>query len=227
MDDFESAAQKAWTAIIGKLRELDASGVKRADLAKMLGHKGRSAVTNWLSNNTTSANATFGDMLRYLSVLDLDVHDFLPVPTMRRLGTHAPIEKVTGTDLISIPVFESAGAGQDIDFFSVEPFKVISVLPRYAVPDVRAIEVRGDSMEPTIKSGAIVGVVPLDGDLAEGQPYLVRRPPFGLVVKRVFLSPDNALILKSDNPAHHDQTIPLEGYDQVIVGKVVWVWQLF
>lgn len=149
-----------------------------------------------------------------------------PKATMRRMGAFSPSDVVEGPDLVAIPVFEKVGAGDEVDFFAPNPEHVIKVLPRYALENVIAIEVVGDSMEPIIRKGAFIGVVPLDDRLIEGQIYLVRRPHFGLVVKRVIMGADGRIVLRSENAAYPDQPVPDEGYESIIVGKVVWVWQL-
>ncbi|MDR1243353.1 MAG: S24/S26 family peptidase [Deltaproteobacteria bacterium] len=77
-----------------------------------------------------------------------------------------------------------------------------------------------------IKKGSIVGVIPLSEELEEGSIYLVRRPPFSLVVKRVLMGDDGKIVLRSDNKNYPDQPIPNEGYGNIIVGKVIWVWQM-
>ena len=46
-------------------------------------------------------------------------------------------------------------------------------------------------------------------------------------VKRVRLGKEGNIILYSDNPRYEPQELPFEGYEDVIIGKVVWVWQLF
>jgi len=146
-------------------------------------------------------------------------------PTIRRMGTHSPVEFVEG-ELISVPVFEKAGAGPAMDFFSATPDTVIRVPKKYGIHDVAAIEVTGDSMEPIIHKGAHVGVIPLDGDLQEGNIYLCRRPPFGLLVKRVLMGNNGQILLRSENPKYPDQTVEYNEYEQFIVGRVVWVLQL-
>ena len=147
-------------------------------------------------------------------------------PVMRRMACHSPTENVTGDNLHEIPVFEEAGAGLPAEFFSTAPENMIPVLPQYNLPDVRAVKVTGDSMEPTILKGAYVGVIPLDDELEDGGIYLVQRPPFGLVVKRVMQDEDGNIILHSDNPRWKPQKVSNEGYDNIIIGKVVWTWQL-
>lgn len=146
-------------------------------------------------------------------------------PLIKRIESHAPVEEVKGDDLVRIPVLMEAGAGTAVDVFESEPIKWIEVLPRYYSDKVRAIEVVGDSMEPTIRKGAIIGVKPFEGDLQEGGVYLCRIPYFGLLVKRVKADGIKGLRLISDNEAYDPIQIPFEDADGIVVGQVVWCWQ--
>jgi phage repressor protein C with HTH and peptisase S24 domain len=115
---------------------------------------------------------------------------------------------------------------QGIELFDLVPSRIIPILQRYCRDKMVTIEVDGKSMEPTIKQGAVIGVVPVGGDLIDGEMYLVKRPHFGVLVKRVYMGKD-MLILKSDNPEHPPMELPYEGYelDTVILGRVIWIWQ--
>lgn len=230
MDVYKDMAKKAWKAILKKVQELESSGVKRSDISRMLGHSGRSAVTNWLNESTTAENASFPDMLRYLDVLGLDVCDYIPetqLPTIHRLKAHSPVETVDGEGLPTIPVLAYAGAGNPVEFFeTTNVARRIPVLPEYAMPNIAAVQITGDSMEPVIKKGAYVGVIPLCGELCEGGIYLISRPPFGLVVKRVRMNAQGEIVLHSDNPKYEPLVIEPEGYEDIIIGEVVWVWQM-
>ncbi len=148
-----------------------------------------------------------------------------PAPTMKRIEPNAPTEAVVGTDLVRIPVMLEAGAGQPVDVFDSDPIRWIEVLPRYYSDKVRAIEVVGDSMEPTIRKGAIVGVKPFEGDLQEGGVYLCRIPYFGLLVKRVKADGIKGMRLISDNQAYDPISVPFEECEGLIVGQIVWCWQ--
>jgi len=92
--------------------------------------------------------------------------------------------------------------------------------------DLAVIRVRGDSMSPTIRDGALVlvdrrahhkkpktdgiYVIQLDGDL------LAKRI-------QVDLTGDGALYIKSDNPAYTDQHLEAAAADKLwIVGRVIW-----
>lgn len=145
--------------------------------------------------------------------------------SIRRLGSNSPVEKVEGAGLPTVPVFGSCGAGEPCEFWSQEPERHIEVLPQYAKPGCVALRVDGDSMEPTIQKGAYVGVVPLNGSISEGGVYLVNVAPFGRLIKRIRMGQAGSIELISDNRAYPPRSLPLEQYDSVVVGKVVWVWQ--
>ena len=162
---------------------------------------------------------------RIMDALDSDELTRL-LPTMHRLGVNSPVEAVQGEDLPRVPVLGSAGAGEPHEFWTAEPVSMLEVLPQYAKPRLAALTVEGESMEPTIKRGSIVGVVPPDGDLMEGGVYLVDIPPFGRVIKRLKIGDEDTLELISDNPAYPPKRLPIEQREKVVVGRVVWVWQM-
>lgn len=226
MNKYEQAAQKAWDAIISKVREMEQSGVKRAEISRLLGHKGRSTVTNWLDEHSDfKAKGSFPDVLRYLDVLGLDINDFLPPMTIRRPAIHSPTELVNASEQTRIPVIGATGAGNDVELFSAVPDFWIQVLPQYAHPGVVGLVVEGDSMEPTIFKGAIVGIIQFDGSLNPGGIYLIHRPPWGRTIKRVKEGENGQIVLYSDNPQYPPYSVPYEGYEQIIIGKVAWIWQ--
>lgn len=149
--------------------------------------------------------------------------------TMQRPGPNAPVEIVAGDDedLASIPVLGSAGAGDAVEFFKLAPERFIQVLKQYAAPGVVALRVEGDSMEPTIHKGSYVGVAPLDGSrIVDGNIYLVNLPYLGRVVKRIRMRGDGTLEMYSDNPKFAPQALRDEGFENIIVGRVVWIWQM-
>jgi len=102
----------------------------------------------------------------------------------------------------------------------------LPILPQYARAEMVALVVEGDSMEPTIKKGAYVGIVPYDGSISEGGIYLIHRPPWGRMLKRVRMGQVGDIVLHSDNPLYEPITLSPEGYERLINGKVVWIWQM-
>lgn len=146
--------------------------------------------------------------------------------TIRRPGSNAPTEMVEGEALPTVPVYGTAGAGAATELFTGEPETLIQVLPQYNLPDVAAFCVDGDSMEPTIMKGSYVGVVPFSGNISEGGIYLVNMPPFGRVIKRIRMGASGSIELHSDNKVYQPIPLPFEGYEEIVKGKVVWIWQL-
>ena len=226
----EESAQRAWDAILGKVKELEASGMKRAEISRLLGHTGRSAVTNWLKESSTSRNASFPDMLRYIDVLGLDIQDYLPKSaTIRRPAPNAPVEKADADGSVTIHVYALAGAGPAFDLEENDPLATIRVPLEYAMQCDSALLVKGDSMAWTIKSGGVVGVIRRNFDFVSGEVYAVRLPYEGLSIKRVIVdAASGEYIIRSDNPdkeKYPDRRLSITEYADIILGRVVWVWQ--
>lgn len=227
LTEYEKATQRAWKDIVKKVMEMKDSGIPQMEISRRLGVS-RSLVTRWLKEKASLLNPPFSEMLKYIDVLGLNIHDYLPnTPTISRMGKYSPKDIVKGESLPFVPVLGSTGAGHDIELFNAEPETFIQVLPQYMLPGLAAFRVDGDSMEPTIKCGSYVGVVPFSGDVAEGGIYLVRIPPFGRLIKRLKLGDKGNIVLVSDNKMYSEKTIEYEGYDDIILGRVAWVWQLF
>ena len=227
---YEESAQRAWDAILGKVKELEASGMKRAEISRLLGHTGRSAVTNWLKESSTSRNASFPDMLRYIDVLGLDIQDYLPKSaTIRRPAPNAPVEKADADGSVTIHVYALAGAGPAFDLEENDPLATIRVPLEYAMQCDSALLVKGDSMAWTIKSGGVVGVIRRNFDFVSGEVYAVRLPYEGLSIKRVIVdAASGEYIIRSDNPdkeKYPDRRLSITEYADIILGRVVWVWQ--
>lgn len=227
---YEESAQRAWDAILGKVKELEASGMKRAEISRLLGHTGRSAVTNWLKESSTSRNASFPDMLRYIDVLGLDIQDYLPKSaTIRRPAPNAPVEKADADGSVTIHVYALAGAGPAFDLEENAPLATIRVPLEYAMQCDSALLVKGDSMAWTIKSGGVVGVIRRNFDFVSGEVYAVRLPYEGLSIKRVIVdAASGEYIIRSDNPdkeKYPDRRLSITEYADIILGRVVWVWQ--
>lgn len=133
---------------------------------------------------------------------------------------------ITESSCVRVPVMAEVGAGVPLEVWEQEPIEYISIMPEYMKADLRVFRVSGDSMAPTIKRGAYVGVTPLqDVMLKEGQIYLCYNPPFGCVVKRVRPAANNSILLLSDNPEYEPVQVSLDEYQRVVLGEVRWVMQ--
>jgi len=206
--------------------------------SKYLGHKNDGKPKQWKKGQRPSTNdcavlhEKFGLRVQWLTTGKGEPYEARPKeslgpPTMRRTGEYSPVEYVRGPHIAEVPVWGIAEAGRmGVEIFELAPSRFIPILQRYYREKLIAFEVEGRSMEPTIRHGSVIGVVPFDGTFDSGAMYLVKRPHFGLLVKRVYMG-KNMLILKSDNPEHPPLELPYEGYEQdtVVLGRVIWIWQ--
>lgn len=156
----------------------------------------------------------------------MGIESFLDSPTIRRIGENSPVEKNAGAGLHPVPLMGETGAGAPQELFSGTSDTVVQILPQYYQADMIALTVRGDSMEPTIKNGAVVGIAPLTEDITEGGIYLVSIPCFGRVVKRLKLSKEGKLLLYSDNPRYDPLAVDPAEQEKTVLGQVVWVLQM-
>jgi phage repressor protein C with HTH and peptisase S24 domain len=85
-----------------------------------------------------------------------------------------------------------------------------------------AVQVRGDSMEPTLRNGSLLIVDRSDQQIREGI-FLINRGEV-LLVKRVQPRENNTLRLKSDNPQYEPEDINLDDHSQslCLLGRVIW-----
>lgn len=153
--------------------------------------------------------------------------DDVSAATIQRMGAHSPKIVVSEDDKL-IDVYHVAGAGPGWEIVEVEPITSIRVPISFSAQASFAVVVEGDSMNPTLQRGSVVGV-------REGVPfysneiYAVRPPDEGMSVKRVIRDHQrNGYILRSDNPnkdSYADVFIPAALAEYLIVGRVVWVWQ--
>jgi phage repressor protein C with HTH and peptisase S24 domain len=86
--------------------------------------------------------------------------------------------------------------------------------------ELAIIEVRGDSMEPTLSSGDRVMVHLTDKQISQPGIFIIYDGG-GTVIKRVEKIPgQDRLVLISDNPLHTRYEI--SGDDVQVIGRVVW-----
>jgi SOS-response transcriptional repressor LexA len=223
-DKWDEIGEKAWNAILTSIMRMrNEENFPMDVIANKVGVNNRSTIHAWLNKDRGSKDLAFPDMLRYLSNLGYDVADFIPISKIKRIEQNAPEEYVFNKNLTYIPVYDFAGAGPEFSLDSLESFTRLPVLEQYYRKGLFSVQVFGNSMEPTIRDGAFVGVMPYE-ELVEGAIYLIWRPYFGKLVKRV-ISGNDELILRSDNPKYEDIHLQYEGHDKVIIGRVKWIWQ--
>lgn len=93
---------------------------------------------------------------------------------------------------------------------------------RYNPANLKAMYVKGDSMEPFLQNGDTVMIDISETTVHDGQVYAVCFDD-EWYIKRLFTLPGDGLILSSDNPRHAPKNLTPEQASLVrIFGKVVW-----
>lgn len=125
--------------------------------------------------------------------------------------------------MVKMPVYAMAGAGSPCCIDALEPIRHICVEKKMDGPNIRVIEVRGNSMEPTLMDGSYVGVDITDKNVISGKLYAVYLPYEGIVVKRIWIGPELVKI-ESDNKSapSHDMSIDRINWETFIQGRVKW-----
>jgi len=85
----------------------------------------------------------------------------------------------------------------------------------------RVVDVRGTSMEPTIKDGAVLLVSTSNREPVENQIFALARPSEGLIVKRLHRH-EGHWVARSDNREFQDIRID-DGEPITIIGRAVWM----
>lgn len=147
---------------------------------------------------------------------------------VRRLADESarrPTEIDQGAQYVSAPRYEvlaAAGGGAAVDKEVVKGHlgftKKWLRAQRLIEDQLAVIEVQGDSMEPTLRSGDIVLLDMRSPDLRDGEIYTLRREE-ELLVKRLRRQGESWIIV-SDNIAY-----PVEPLSSAVhvVGRVVWL----
>ncbi|NJM00316.1 MAG: helix-turn-helix transcriptional regulator [Synechococcaceae cyanobacterium SM2_3_2] len=140
-------------------------------------------------------------------------------------------QPATGKDAwVSLPLLDiaaGAGSGTFVDEEvgeDVIAFRESWIRQRFMTSPqgLNLIHVRGESMEPTLRSGDIILVDTKAKDPREG--ICVLKLDGTLLVKRVAVYPGRQLEVSSDNPAYRPFTIDLKDppEDFGVIGRVLW-----
>ncbi len=119
-------------------------------------------------------------------------------------------------------IYASAGGGafnwdEESEYINIDK-KMLEHLGVINTKEIDAINVMGESMEPTLKEGSVVFVDKSDTNIKKGGIFILSTND-GLFIKRVLYRVDGSCDIISDNPAYPPQRI-LQGSFQII-GKVV------
>jgi len=117
----------------------------------------------------------------------------------------------------------SAGGGSDVDFEEIEELEIpeqflFMLGGERELKNIEAINVSGDSMEPTFSYNDIVFINRAKTDLQRGGIFTIRTEA-GLFIKRVQKRIDGKIDIISDNQVYSTQT--LDPNEVEVIGRVV------
>ncbi len=121
-------------------------------------------------------------------------------------------------------IYASAGGGaynDDIEseFIGID-CKILEHLGVGDVKNIEAINVIGESMEPTLKEGSVVFLDKSDKDIKKGGIFVLLTDS-GLFIKRVLYRVDGSCDIISDNSVYPTETISKGSFE--VVGRVIGI----
>ena len=148
------------------------------------------------------------------------------------LKTAPKTETNTEDAYVTVPRYDvraSAGHGQIVhselivDHLS---FKNRWIAEKGLNPDRLAlIEIRGDSMEPSLHNGDMILLDLRAQRLTTNGIYVIQHNGH-LLVKRIQVKMNGSVLIKSDNPAYEVEVLsPSQAESVIVVGRVVWYFR--
>ena len=119
-------------------------------------------------------------------------------------------------------IYASAGGGafnyeDESEYINIDK-KILEHLGVNNAKEIEAINVTGESMEPTLKDGSVVFIDKSDKNIKKGGIFVLSSND-GLFIKRVLYGIDGSCDIISDNPVYPTQTMPKGSFE--IIGKVI------
>jgi phage repressor protein C with HTH and peptisase S24 domain len=125
-----------------------------------------------------------------------------------------------------VTFYSMSGAATGKGGWKPSPAGEISIPKAFDRESLLVIKMDGSSMEPLIHKNAYIGMDREQTKILSGEIYGIQVPYEGLVIKRIFLEPEQGrLVLRSENERHSDQEFQYEEYADKIIGRVIWVMQ--
>jgi SOS-response transcriptional repressor LexA len=180
------------------------------EVARLLG-KDKSTISKWRTNGVPAAAE------RQLKKILEESGRYLNQDGKRDIG------HPDGCQMVDIFNMVEGGPGAEPEWH--EPIDRRAIPTGFLKPHIRPVLVRGRSMEPTFKNGAIIGIDQNDKHVIEGEAYAVVLPYSGAAVKRLYPLPDGVLI-RSDNKEFPEVKLNRDEVPEFFVlGRVCWVVQ--
>ena len=193
----------AWRWVLKRRRE--ALGLSQEVLAANTGDLMKQSDVSRIENAHRHPiyDLTVAQLYAYITALEWTVDEFEEETGLRPMSGQ-PLVRVEPEDdkRRHVPVYDGVGAGPGFSFGEV--IDTVSV-PKHWKGNYCAFVVRGDSMSPTIQSGAVV-VVKMGEPGKLGDTVLAYHPDHDLIIKKLVITTEEErkAVLASTNPDYAD-----------------------
>lgn len=188
-------------------------GMEQIDLAKKLGRKSSSSISEWEKGKYTPKMAT---LKQIAEIFNVNIDDL-----MKKDLKNPTDEVIQPLPVREIPIVSQISAGLPIYAEeNILEHTYIATKKLNSNKEIFGLRVNGDSMDKEFRDGDVV-IVEKDAVVENGQIAVVQINGYNATVKRVRYEKDRIILIpESNNPAHYPQVYSQD--DEVkIIGKVV------
>ena len=188
-------------------------GMEQIDLAKKLGRKSSSSISEWEKGKYTPKMAT---LKQIAEIFNVNIDDL-----MKKDLKNPTDEVIQPLPVREIPIVSQISAGLPIYAEeNILEHTYIATKKLNTNKEIFGLRVNGDSMDKEFRDGDVV-IVEKDSVVENGQIAVVQINGYNATVKRVRYEKDRIILIpESNNPAHYPQVYSQD--DEVkIIGKVV------
>ncbi|MEB5793312.1 LexA family protein [Staphylococcus hominis] len=188
-------------------------GMEQIDLAKKLGRKSSSSISEWEKGKYTPKMAT---LKQIAEIFNVNIDDL-----MKKDLKNPTDEVIQPLPVKEIPIVSQISAGLPIYAEeNILEHTYIATKKLNSNKEIFGLRVNGDSMDKEFRDGDVV-IVEKDAVVENGQIAVVQVNGYNATVKRVRYEKDRVILIpESNNSAHYPQVYSQD--DEVkIIGKVV------
>ncbi|MDU9276434.1 LexA family protein [Staphylococcus pseudintermedius] len=186
--------------------------MEQIDLAKKLGRKSASSISEWEKGKYTPKMKTLSELARLFNV---SINDLME----KDLSNTKP--QIDTLPVTAIPVVAKISAGLPI--YTEENIIEYTYIPTQMTKggkELFGLKVSGDSMDKEFRDGDVV-IVEKDAVVENGQIGVVTVNGYNATVKRVRYNDDKIVLLPESNNNDHLPQVYTNDNEIKIVGKVV------
>ncbi|EHT8053731.1 helix-turn-helix domain-containing protein [Staphylococcus pseudintermedius] len=186
--------------------------MEQIDLAKKLGRKSASSISEWEKGKYTPKMKTLSELARLFNV---SINDLME----KDLSNAKP--QIDTLPVTAIPVVAKISAGLPI--YTEENIIEYTYIPSQMTKggkELFGLKVSGDSMDKEFREGDVV-VVEKDSVVENGQIGVVNVNGYNATVKRIRYNEDKIILLPESNNSDHLPQVYTNDDEIKVVGKVV------